>query len=90
MNLVGFVSEPQKAGTEYQGPWVRAGSQKELARSYEGWEPEVRQLIEVCSFFPLLSRPNKEIWKFSTSKTLPSGRSIIFNLYHFTPKAGSS
>ena len=47
VNLVAFVSWPDKVGTIYQGKMVEETSKEELFKHYEGWEEEVQQLLQV-------------------------------------------
>jgi len=46
INVVAMVSEPEKEGTVFEGPWVAECSPQELLACYEGWEPEVGDLLE--------------------------------------------
>ncbi|KAF9051103.1 FAD/NAD-P-binding domain-containing protein [Hymenopellis radicata] len=46
VNVVTFASEPEKEGTEYCGDWVSQCSQAELLDCYDGWEPEVADLLK--------------------------------------------
>ncbi|CCM05444.1 uncharacterized protein FIBRA_07663 [Fibroporia radiculosa] len=46
VNVVAFVSQLEKEGTPYGGPWVEDCSKQELLDCYAGWEPEVAELLE--------------------------------------------
>ena len=56
VNLVAFVSWPDKVGTIYEGKMVEETSKEELFKHYEGWEEEAQQLLQVTSayFLPRL------------------------------------
>nr|AGK29859.1 FAD-binding protein [Volvariella volvacea] len=45
INVVAFVSEPEKEGTLLSGPQVEEVSQEEFRAMYVGWEPEVQAII---------------------------------------------
>lgn len=47
VNVITFDSHNDKAGTTYEGPWVTECQKDELLECYDGWEPEVRTLLEV-------------------------------------------
>jgi len=46
VNVVTFVSEPEKHGQLYEGDWVTDCENDELLNCYSGWEPEVEQLLQ--------------------------------------------
>ena len=46
-NVVAFCSEPEKEGTEFIGKPVESRSQEELLGEYEGWEPELVDILKV-------------------------------------------
>ena len=46
-NVVAFCTEPEKEGTEFVGKLVESRSQEELLRQYEGWEPELVDILKV-------------------------------------------
>ncbi len=46
-NVVAMVSKPEAEGTEYDGPSVSHCSGQEVRDQYEGWEPEVIDLLKV-------------------------------------------
>ncbi len=47
INIVAFYSEPGMAGTIYSGNIVEERPQQEMLDRFEGWEPEVLQLLQV-------------------------------------------
>ena len=47
INCIGFVTIPDGEGKTYPDKWVRDASREELLRQYEGWEPELQELLEV-------------------------------------------
>lgn len=47
MNFVGFVTEPEKEGTIWEGKTVESRTHEELVADFKGWEPEVQQLVKV-------------------------------------------
>lgn len=46
MNVITFVSEPEKEAVNFD-PWVMECSQRELLDCYSLWEPEVTELLKV-------------------------------------------
>lgn len=48
VNVVAFVSQPEKEGSFYDKPWVHDANKDTLYAEYEGWEDEVQQLLQVC------------------------------------------
>ncbi|KAL5499136.1 hypothetical protein ACEPAH_1654 [Sanghuangporus vaninii] len=46
VNVVAFVSHPEKEGSPYNDPWVISSEQTDLVAAYEGWEAEVQQLVQ--------------------------------------------
>ena len=47
INFVGFVSHPEKEGTIWESKMVEQRTHEDLAAAYQGWEPEVEQLVKV-------------------------------------------
>lgn len=47
MNVVAFVSRPDKVGTCHGGKLVEERSIEELLAHFEGWEEEVQQILRV-------------------------------------------
>ena len=47
VNIVAFYSEPEKEGQTYVRDAVRTCTKDEIIPRYEGWEEEVKQLLEV-------------------------------------------
>lgn len=48
MNVVTFASRHELEGTNYDGEWVVSCSKEELLQCYDGWEPEVVDMLKVC------------------------------------------
>ncbi|PAV19849.1 FAD NAD(P)-binding domain-containing [Pyrrhoderma noxium] len=46
VNVVAFVSQPEKEGSFYDKPWVHDANKDTLYAEYEGWEDEVQQLLQ--------------------------------------------
>lgn len=47
-NVAAFVSFPTHEGeAQDSGPWVSAASAEDVVRAFEGWDPNVRTLLEV-------------------------------------------
>ena len=52
VNLVAFVTIPTAEGTPLPGPAMIDNIKKEdVLNAYEGWEPEVKELLEVRNGF---------------------------------------
>ena len=47
VNVIAFVSCLEKEGAEWKNPWVEDCTREEFLHQFDGWEPEVRELIEV-------------------------------------------
>ena len=47
LSIAAFVSWPEKAGTVYEGKMSEEASKEELFQYFQGWEDEVRQLLQV-------------------------------------------
>ena len=47
VNVVALASDLAREGTVYDGPWVSPCSKEELLACYVGWEPEVKELLDV-------------------------------------------
>lgn len=52
INVGAFHSRPDLAGTKFPGPWVTRVTETDLIKAHEGWEPEVRAILDVS---PILS-----------------------------------
>jgi hypothetical protein len=48
VNVITFSSTPDKENTPYNDVWVEDCPSQELLDCYEGWEPDVRELLAVC------------------------------------------
>ncbi|KAH8109900.1 FAD/NAD-binding domain-containing protein [Phellopilus nigrolimitatus] len=88
VNLVAFVSEPEREGTRISGTWVRPAPAVDLLAAFEGWEDEVRALLELTEE-PLL-------WAIHTVKPLPrysdsNGRVVLLGdaAHAMTPHQGA-
>ncbi len=66
INIVVFYSEPGMAGTIYSGNIVEDRPQHEMLDQFEGWEPEVLQLLQVS-----------HTYEFARSKALNSHRMTL-------------
>lgn len=62
VNVAAFCSWPEKEGTIHEGKEVEERSQEELIQLYEGWEPEVQQLVQ-C-----MEKPS--VWTINSLKEL--------------------
>ena len=49
VNLVAFTSSPDREGTRIEGAWVRPAPHANLLQEFEGWEGEVRALLELVA-----------------------------------------
>ena len=47
MNVVAFVSDPEKEWTPLEGKMVEERSHDDIVEAYKGWEPEIIQLLQV-------------------------------------------
>ncbi|KAL5522588.1 hypothetical protein ACEPAG_8605 [Sanghuangporus baumii] len=63
VNVVAFVSHPEKEGAPYNDPWVVSSEQADLVAAYEGWEAEVQQLVQ-C-----MNKPSR--WAIHSLRELP-------------------
>lgn len=54
INIVAFVSNPEKEWTPLEGKIVEEKSHDEILKMYEGWEPEVIQLLQVRMILPII------------------------------------
>ncbi|KAL5523166.1 hypothetical protein ACEPAF_1433 [Sanghuangporus sanghuang] len=63
VNVVAFVSHPEKEGAPYNDPWVVSSEQADLLAAYKGWEAEVQQLIQ-C-----MDKPSR--WAMHSLRELP-------------------
>ncbi|KAL5522589.1 hypothetical protein ACEPAG_8606 [Sanghuangporus baumii] len=86
INVVAFVSQPEREGTSYNNPWVTSREKSEVIAAYEGWEAEVQQLVQ-CMDSP-------SCWAIHTMKELPicthNRVAIIGDAAHaMTPHQGS-
>lgn len=82
INFVGFVTTPEAEGTTYPHKWVTDAGRDEFIAHYEGWEPEVEQMLHV-SRVPFLCRPldrsrrlvqcvqNPTLWAIHVVEALP-------------------
>ena len=52
VNVVAFASRPKLEGTSYDGEWVVRCSKEELLKCYDGWEPEVVDMLQVSHHCP--------------------------------------
>ncbi len=50
VNFVGFVSQPDKEGTVWEGKSVEQRTHEDVAVAFQGWEAEVEQLVKVYFF----------------------------------------
>lgn len=48
LNVVTFVSEPEREGRPFPGEVVKVSSRDELLSLFKGWENEVVEILEVC------------------------------------------
>ncbi|PCH43450.1 FAD/NAD(P)-binding domain-containing protein, partial [Wolfiporia cocos MD-104 SS10] len=46
VNVVAFASRPEQEGSKYEDPWVTECTKHEVLDCYDGWEPEVGELLE--------------------------------------------
>ncbi|KAH8119270.1 FAD/NAD-binding domain-containing protein [Phellopilus nigrolimitatus] len=63
VNVVTLISEKDKQGERFEGPWVSECSKQELLGCYAGWEPEVQDILQ-C-----IERPTK--WALHELHPLP-------------------
>ena len=49
VNVVAMASQPHLYGTVFPGPWVTDCSPAEVQECFEGWEPEVEEMLKVQS-----------------------------------------
>lgn len=47
MNVVAFASRPELESTSYGQEWVVDCTKEELLACYDGWEPEVTDMLKV-------------------------------------------
>ena len=80
VNLVAFVSEPAREGSQYEGAWVRPAPTTDLLSTFKGWEEEVQALIEVrfhylayfsCAHFSRIARRESPIVGYSYRQAPP-------------------
>ncbi|KAH8107255.1 FAD/NAD-P-binding domain-containing protein [Cristinia sonorae] len=45
VNLVAIFSDPKDEGKPFEGPWVVDCSPDDVRKAFQGWEPEVQQLL---------------------------------------------
>ncbi|KAI0320925.1 FAD/NAD(P)-binding domain-containing protein [Amylostereum chailletii] len=64
VNVITFVSQLKKEGTEWNAPWVEECSREELLDCFSGWEPEVCELLE-C-----IEKPTR--WGLHMLKPIPT------------------
>ena len=76
-----FVTDPRLTGTHYKGHWVSDGSREELVKSFDDFEPDLRELVKVGSLHTdqicqskqdppqLCEKPSK--WALHVVKPLP-------------------
>ncbi|OCH85258.1 FAD/NAD(P)-binding domain-containing protein [Obba rivulosa] len=46
LNFIGFRTVPDGEGAVYGEPWVQESTVEEVRQMFEGWEPEVQQLLD--------------------------------------------
>ena len=51
MNIVAFVSSPEKEWTPLEGKLVEERSHDDIEKAYEGWELEISQVMQVSGVF---------------------------------------
>ncbi len=49
LNVAAITTDRESEGTLYEGPWTTEVSQEEVRREYVGWEPEVEEIVQVCT-----------------------------------------
>jgi len=72
INVAGFVANPGNAGRHFEGRWVENVPGREFTEHFDGWEPQVRQLVELCE------RPSR--WALHVTEDLPfytSGNAVL-------------
>ncbi|KAJ3536095.1 hypothetical protein NM688_g6883 [Phlebia brevispora] len=64
-NLVGIVWDTSTEGKQYDGPWFTECGADELVNAFDGWEPQVRDLLK-------LVHPRKPLkWAIHEVRALP-------------------
>lgn len=59
INVVGFVTYADAVGKRIEGKWVRDVPADEVRKAFEGWEPDVENVLQVrlpCNSTPPNSR----------------------------------
>lgn len=47
LNVGAGVSFPGKEGVPYEGPWTRPVGREEIVKYFQGWEPDVHEVLKV-------------------------------------------
>ncbi|KAL5499135.1 hypothetical protein ACEPAH_1653 [Sanghuangporus vaninii] len=86
INVVAFVSQPEREGTLYNDPWVTSREKSEVVAAFKGWETEVQQLTQCMN--------SSSCWAIHSLKELPMCThdhvAIIGDAAHaMTPHQGS-
>ncbi|KAG1752199.1 hypothetical protein EDB19DRAFT_1627833 [Suillus lakei] len=68
INVAAFVSDEQKAGTNFEGRWVSDASLEELEEAYQDFEPDVKRLLKATC---LQCSENPSRWALHMVNELP-------------------